>query len=90
MNLEDYRKRLEELERKKELLEVELYALSKDFALEKMVGKADTKRISEVLLKNGTDSIYIDFAHVNLYDFRGIEFSVLDIVVFVLLPDKEP
>ena len=90
MNLEDYRKRLEELERKKELLEVDLHKLSKDFAFEKMVGKADTKRVSEVLLRNGTDSIYVDFAHVNIYDWRGIKVFGSRYLVFVLLPDKEP
>jgi len=90
MNLEDYRRRLEELERKKELLEVELYTLSKDFAFEKMVGRADTKRISEVISKNGADSIYIDFGHVNLYDFRGIRVFGSRYLAFVLLPAKDP
>jgi CHAT domain-containing protein len=90
MNSEEYKKRLEELEKKKEVLEAELTRLSKDFALEKMVGKADTKKISGILLKKEKGSVYIDFALINLYDFKEKKFSKPRYLIFVLLPEKEP
>ena len=90
MNSEEYKKRLEELEKKKEVLEAELTRLSKDFALEKMVGKADTKKISEILLKKEKGSVYIDFALINIYDFKEKKFTKPRYLIFVLLPEKEP
>ena len=90
MEIEEYKKRLDELDKKKGSLEVELNRLSKDFALERLVGRADTKNISEVLLKKGNDSVYIDFANINIYDFKEKKWSRPRYLVFVLLPDKEP
>ncbi len=90
MKIEEYRKRLEELDKKKEYLETELNKLSKDFALGKIVGRADAKRISEILLKKGKDSVYIDFAKIDIYDFKEKEWGEERYLVFLLLPDKEP
>jgi CHAT domain-containing protein/Tfp pilus assembly protein PilF len=90
MSLEEYRKMLEDLEKKKEFLEAELSRLSKDFALEKMVGKVDTKGISKILLKKGGSSVYIDFANIPIFDFKKVKFGKSRYLVFVLIPDKEP
>jgi CHAT domain-containing protein len=87
---EAYRKRLEELDRRKEALESELSRLTKDFALEKMVGKADVRRISEILLKKAGDAVYVDFAHIVPYDFKEKKYASPRYVVFVLLPGNEP
>jgi len=90
MNIEEYKKRFEELDRKKESLESELNRLSKDFALEKVVGRADTKTISEVLVKKGKDCVYIDFANIYPYDFKENKFAKSRYLAFMLLPGKEP
>jgi CHAT domain-containing protein len=90
MDFDEYKKRIEELEKKRESLEAELSRLSKDFSLEKMVGRADAKTISEVLLKKGTDSVYIDFAHIDTYDFKEKKFDKPRYLAFVLLPGREP
>jgi CHAT domain-containing protein/Tfp pilus assembly protein PilF len=94
---EEYKKRLEELEKEKESLEADLSGLSKDFALEKTIGKADIKKISEILQKGENDSVYVDFAHVSTSVWKGEtlfgkEEKVHGIryLVFILLPDKEP
>jgi CHAT domain-containing protein len=90
-NPEEYEKGLEELERKKGPIEVELSSLSKDFALEKMVGRADTKRLSEILVKKGKNSVYIDFADIGgIYDFKEKKPGKSIYLAFVLLPEKEP
>jgi len=85
-----YTKRLEEIEKEKGSIEIDMNRLSKDFAFEKMVGRTDAKAISEVLLKKGSDSVYIDFANIDTYDFRKNEFSKSRYLAFILLPDKEP
>ncbi len=88
MSFEDYRKRIDELEKKKEALEAELSRLSKDFALEKMAGKVDAQRISEILPQ---DSVYIDFAKIDLYDFKERKWGKSRYLAFVLIPQgKEP
>lgn len=87
MTPEEYQKIIKGLEEKKESLEAELSSLSRDFALEKMVGRADVKRISEILPE---ESVYIDFANISLYDFKGKRWGKSRYLVFVLIPAKEP
>jgi len=86
-SFEDYRNRIAELQKQKETLEAELSRLSKDFALEKTIGKADVKNISEILPK---DSAYIDFARIKFYDFETNKFDKPKYLAFVLIPQKEP
>ncbi len=90
MDIEEYKKRLETLESKKESLEGELSRLSKDFSLEKIMGRADAKTISEVLLKKETDSLYFDFAYISSYDFKENKFGEPRYLAFILLPAQEP
>jgi CHAT domain-containing protein len=63
--------------------------LSRAFALEKMITKADTKKISEILIKNGEGCAYVDFARTDLYKFKEKKFSGASYLVFLLLPGKE-
>ncbi len=84
---EEYKKTIESLEKKKETLEAELSKLSKDFALEKTAGKADIKKISEILPK---DSVYIDFAGIGIYNFKERKWEKPRYLAFVLIPNKEP
>lgn len=86
MAVEDYIKRLGELEKWKESLEKKLSLLSKDFALEKVIGEADVKRIAELLPK---DSVYLDFAQVREYDFKKRRGGALRYFIFLLVPGKE-
>jgi CHAT domain-containing protein len=90
MAFEEYEKRLEELEMRKESIEAELSKMSKDFALEKMVGKVDTKSISEILFNKERQTAYIDFAQIHEYDFKKKEFTRPRYLAFVLLPSEEP
>ena len=90
MKIEEYQKRLEDLEKKKETLEAELTRLSKDFAFEKMVGRADIKKITEILLKSDKTSVYIDFAHVTMRVWKGEKPLGVRYLVFLFLPDKKP
>jgi len=90
MSFEDYLKRIEQLEKRKEFVEAELSRLSKDFSLEKMAGKADSKSLSEILLKKRKDPVYIDFAKIKTIDFKEKTFSKLRYLAFVLIPGKEP
>jgi CHAT domain-containing protein/Tfp pilus assembly protein PilF len=87
MSFDDYKQRIKELEGKKDNLEVELTRLSKDFALEKLVGKADITNISKVLPK---DSVYLDFVNTTLYDFKEKKMGDSYYVVFVLVPESPP
>ncbi|MDP2278041.1 MAG: CHAT domain-containing protein, partial [Nitrospirota bacterium] len=86
-SFEDYRNRIAELQKQKETLEAELSRLSKDFALEKTIGRADVKNISEIL---PMDSIYIDFANIKIYDFKTNKWDKPKYLAFVLIPQKEP
>ena len=86
-SFEDYRNRIAELQKQKETLEAELSRLSKDFALEKTIGRADVKNISEILPK---DSAYIDFARIKFYDFKTNKWDKPKYLAFVLIPQKEP
>jgi tetratricopeptide (TPR) repeat protein len=86
MTIQDYIKKLQELEKKKEYLETELSRLSKDFALEKIVGQADVKRINEIL---PMDSVYLDFAMIRQYDFKKRRRGAPRYFVFLLVPGVE-
>ena len=84
---EFYRKRIGELTGKKESLEVELKRLSSEFALEKTSGRADAKGIAMLLPK---DSVYLDFARIDLYDFKAKKWKAPHYLAFVLTPGKDP
>jgi CHAT domain-containing protein len=86
MTIQDYTKRLQELEKKKGYLESELSRLSKDFALEKIAGQADVKRINEIL---PMDSVYLDFAMIRPYDFKKRRRGAPRYFVFLLVPGVE-
>ncbi|MBI4680806.1 MAG: tetratricopeptide repeat protein [Nitrospirae bacterium] len=86
-DFEDYRNRIAERDKQKDSLEAELSRLSKDFALEKTIGRADVKNISEILPK---DSAYIDFARIGVYDFKEKKMDEPKYVAFILIPQKEP
>ncbi|HEY4492312.1 MAG TPA: tetratricopeptide repeat protein, partial [Acidobacteriota bacterium] len=81
MNLEIYRRILSEHEKKRELLEAELSALSQPYALERRVGRADPARIAELLPEN---SLYLDYARVEFYDFLNDQPQQSHYVVFAL------
>jgi len=87
LSLEEYRARIRELTAQKEAHEAELSRLSQDFALEKLAGKADGKRIASLL---PPDSLYLDFARIKTYDFAGNKWGNPRYLAFVLIPKKEP
>ncbi|MBI4823416.1 MAG: CHAT domain-containing protein [Nitrospirae bacterium] len=81
LTLEDYRGKIENLEKEKQRLEIELSRLSKDFSLENLSGKADTKKIAELL---PLDVAYIDFANIYFYDFQKRNRGKEHYLVFIL------
>ncbi|MBI2354999.1 MAG: tetratricopeptide repeat protein [Deltaproteobacteria bacterium] len=85
LSSDDYRASIEKLEKQKEALEAELSRLSKDFALEKTAGRADTKALVAILPK---DSIYIDFARIWTYDFKKNAPGPEKYFAFMLIPSK--
>jgi CHAT domain-containing protein len=66
---------------------VELKRLSSEFALEKTSGRADAKGIAMLLPK---DSVYLDFARIDLYDFKAKKWKAPHYLAFVLTPGKDP
>ncbi|MBF0345132.1 MAG: CHAT domain-containing protein, partial [Nitrospirae bacterium] len=84
---EEHIKRIKELETKKEALEAELSTRSKDFALQRKAGKVDIKALSGIL---STNSIYIDYAQIDNYNFKEKKWGKPTYFVFVLVPGKEP
>ena len=86
MSSEEYKTKIEALGKQKDAIEAELSKLSKDFALEKTAGKADVKRISSILPK---DSIYIDFADIDIWNFKEGKWEKPRYLAFVLIPGKE-
>ena len=85
--IDEYKKRIDELRARKDSLEIELTKLSKDFAFEKLIGKADITNISKVLPK---DSVYLDFANIRPYDSKEQKLGDAYYLVFVLLPENPP
>ena len=87
LSWEDYRARMRELTAQKEAREAELSRLSQDFALEKLAGKADVKRIASLL---PPDCLYLDFAKIDVFDFKESKFGQPRYLAFVLLPSPAP
>ncbi|MBI3815570.1 MAG: tetratricopeptide repeat protein, partial [Nitrospinae bacterium] len=85
-SFEAHRNRITELERQKEGLEANLSRLSKDFALEKQAGNADVQSITKLLPR---DSVYIDFARINSYNFKNNKWEKPEYLAFILLPDRD-
>jgi CHAT domain-containing protein len=81
-----YKGQIEKLEKQKEALESELSRLSKDFALDRMSGKADINKLSEILPK---DSVYIDIANIKMYNFTEKKWGKSRYLAFVLVPGKQ-
>ncbi|MBF0592147.1 MAG: CHAT domain-containing protein [Nitrospirae bacterium] len=87
MTPEAYAERRQKLEKQRESLEVELSKLSKDYALEKNVGKINAKMLSGILPPG---SVYLDYAQIDYYNFKEKKWDKPRYLVFVFVPDKEP
>ncbi|MCX8116571.1 MAG: CHAT domain-containing protein [Desulfobacterota bacterium] len=85
-----YLQRLGELENRKEALEKELSRMSKEFSLEKRVGKADAEKLSELLLKQGNNPAYLDFARIETYELKELKRIGTRYLVFLLIPGRGP
>ena len=81
-----YKGQIEKLEKQKEALESELSRLSKNFALDRIAGKADINKLSEILPK---DSVYIDLANIKMYNFTEKKWGKSRYLAFVLVPGKQ-
>lgn len=85
-NLQEQGRVVREMEKRKDALEAELSGLSREFALEKVIGKIDAGKISEVL---PNDSVYIDFAEIAMADFTRLEPEKPRYVAFILVPGRK-
>ncbi len=65
LSFKEYKKRISKIEKEKERIEIELSALSKNFALEKRIGRADAESLRRRLPE---DSLYLDYARIEIYD----------------------
>ena len=66
-NLNTYRKRIDDLKEQKEKLEAKLSRLSRAFALNRKIAKADCEKLSNAL---PADSVLVEFARVKMFDFK--------------------
>jgi len=87
MSGDEYGRKLEFLEDRKESLEKELNEEGSKFKLETIIDEADIKRISEILPKN---SLYLDFAKIRKYDFEKDGWGGFGYVLFMLVPGRAP
>jgi CHAT domain-containing protein/Tfp pilus assembly protein PilF len=87
MTPEQYREQNMRLEKQKEALEAELSGLSKDFALDKMAGRADINKLAEIL---PGESVYVDIANIRIYDFRSQKWGKPRYLAFVLIKGRQP
>ena len=88
MTPEQYKGKIAGWEKKKESLEAELIAMSKDFMLEKRAKTADVKVLSSILNK---DAAYLDFAKVTLYDFQNKTYGEKPhYLLFLFIPGDSP
>ncbi|OGF68074.1 MAG: hypothetical protein A2Y62_18345 [Candidatus Fischerbacteria bacterium RBG_13_37_8] len=83
LSSDDYKRVLKELSENKGVLEAELSRLSKEYAFEKRVGKADIETISALLPEQ---SAYIDYARIDQYDFQKQEWGKAHYIAFLMIP----
>ena len=86
-SVDGYKKSVARIEQQKEEFEAELSRLSKEFALEKNIGRADAKTLATILPK---DSIYIDFARTWSFDFKRWKSVAQKYNAFLLIPGGLP
>jgi CHAT domain-containing protein/Flp pilus assembly protein TadD len=80
---DEYRGKIAELQKKKESLESELMAMSKDFTVEKKARTADVKALSSIIPK---DTVYLDYARIEPYDFQKKVFGKPRYLLFLFTP----
>lgn len=87
---EAYRKRIDELEAQKEKLEARLSQLSQAFAVQKKAAKANSDQVAGALPEN---TILLEFARIEMYNFKGKENEVRSLpsryIAFLLYAGKE-
>ena len=64
----DYRKKIKNLEERKNALEAELSRLSRAYALQRKVSRADAASVSRAL---PAQSALVEFARINIFDFKA-------------------
>ena len=65
---QDYRKKIKDLEERKNALEAELSRLSGAYALQRKVSRADAASVSRAL---PAKSALVEFARINIFDFKA-------------------
>jgi len=78
---DDYKRRMSEYEIRKESLEAEIMASSRDFMLTKKARAVDVKTLSSLL---PADTVYLDYAKITLFDFEKRKFGEPHYLLFVL------
>ena len=90
MTPEIYKERLSKLEKQKDELEGKMSRRSKEYSIEKAVGRADCKSVSEVLSGLNNPPFLIEFAKTRFYDFKTNIWQAPHYLAFVLASDKKP
>ncbi len=81
----DYARKMSELVKKKESVEPELMAASREFMLQKKAQTADVGTLSSALSR---DSAYLDYARITLFDFRKRTWTEPHYLLFLLTPGE--
>jgi len=81
----DYAREMSELVKKKESVEPELMAASREFMLQKKAQTADVGTLSSTLSR---DSVYLDYARITLFDFRKRKWTEPHYLLFLLIPGE--
>lgn len=82
-----YRMKISTLEGRKDRIEAELSGLNREFALQQSSTGADARAIARVLPDG---SVYLDYAYISTYDFKGREGGAFEYYAFVLAPAPTP
>ena len=85
MESDEYRRKVSGLERKRETLERELMAGSREFMLGQKARAADTRSLASTIPK---DTVYLDYARITLFDFRKRKWAEPHYLLFVFSPGE--
>jgi CHAT domain-containing protein/Tfp pilus assembly protein PilF len=81
---EEYRKRVQELEEKKQLLEAELTSMSRSFQYDDTIRKANAETLQKHIPE---ESVYLDFGLIRWHDFSTDETARPHYILFLLFPE---
>ncbi len=83
MESEDYKRKIAELEKKRESLEIDLMSGSRDFMLQKRSQDVNIETLASYMPKN---AVYLDYAKIRVFDYRKRKWVEPHYLVFLFSP----